>query len=303
MRGSAALLAATMLLGVGQSAPAQCGPASLDRAARRPELLVSTAWLAEHLRDPGVVVLHVDPDRAGYRDGHVPGARYADVMAFTVGDHDLPSGDASRRLLEELGVGNDSHVVLYGETWHVGWLYVLLDRLGQGDHAALLDGGLAQWQAEGRPTETGVGPAATPGAFRPEARDDRVVSTEWLRARLGSRRVALIDVRSAEEYAAGHIPTARHLDWSRTFTRPEDALDGKASLFLSPDKLDALFRAAGAAPGRDVVLYCTVGVRASLVYLLAKSLGYTPRLYDGSWAAWSGAGLPRVTGTEPGAVP
>lgn len=297
------LVLGAWLVAGGPATAQQCGPPSLDRPARRPDLVASTAWLAGHLRDPAVVILHADLDDAGYRAGHVPGARFADAMAFTAGDHDLPSAEALRRLVEGLGIGSDSRVVLYGETWHVGWLYVALDRLGHGDRTALLDGGLAQWRAEGRPVETSAPPAAARGRFRHDMRDGVVVSTEWLRARLGSRRVALIDVRGPDEYAAGHIPTARHLDWSGAFTRPDDAREGRASLFVSPDRLDAMFRAAGAAPGRDVVLYCQVGVRASLVYLLAKSLGYRPRLYDGSWAAWRGAGLPVVTGTEPGSVP
>lgn len=302
MKGTFPLALLALSLTTPASAQRQCGPTSLDRPARRPELLVSTAWLADHLGDPDVVIVHADLGEAGYRAGHLPGARYADVMAFTAGDHDLQAPEASRRLLEELGITNDTRVVLYGETWHMGWLYVVLDRLGHGDRTALLDGGLPQWRAEGRPVETGAPAAAAPGRFRVEVRDDAIVTTEWLRARLGSRRVALIDVRSAEEYAAGHIPTARHLDWSGTFTRPADALEGNASPFVSADRLDEVFRAAGAAPGRDVVLYCAVGVRASLMYLLAKSLGYTPRLYDGSWAAWSAAGLPVATGTQPGSV-
>lgn len=285
--------------GAGRTAAQQCGPPALDRPAPRPDLVVSTAWLAAHLHDPGVVVVHVDHDPETFRAAHLPGARYADAMAFAAGDHDLPAAADLRRLVENLGIGPDDRVVLYGESWHVGWLYLALDRLGHGSRAALLDGGLAQWRLEGRPVESGPPPAEPRG--RLTAREhDVVVPTDWLRDRLGGRRLALIDVRSRDEYVAGHIPTARHLDWSRVFTRPDSALAGVASLLVSADRLDAMFRAAGAAPGKEIVLYCTVGVRASLLYLLAKRLGYSPRLYDGSWAAWSGAGLPTATGPEPG---
>jgi thiosulfate/3-mercaptopyruvate sulfurtransferase len=222
-------------------------------------------------------------------------------MAFTVGDHDLPAPDTLRSLVEELGIVNADRVVLYGETWHVGWLYVALDRVGHGARTTLLDGGLPQWRAEGRPVETGPPPAVARATFAVTPREV-VATTEWLRARLGSRRVAVIDVRSRDEYVAGHIPTARHLDWSRTFTQPDSALNNQASLFLSASRLEALFRAAGAAPGKEVVVYCTIGLRASLMYLVAKRLGYQPRFYDGSWSAWSGAGQPVATGTEPGSV-
>jgi thiosulfate/3-mercaptopyruvate sulfurtransferase len=292
-----------LLLGGIASGPAmaQCGPPALDRPAPRPDLMVSTPWLAAHLRDSGLVIVHVESDPSAYRGGHIPGARLADPMAFTAGDHDLPATDALRTLVEELGIGNTTRVVLYGETWHVGWLYVVLDRLGHGARTALLDGGLPQWRAEGRPVETGPPAAVARARFAVNPREV-VATTEWLRARLGSRRVAVIDVRSREEYVAGHIPTARHLDWSRVFTRPDSALNNQASLFLSPSRLDAMFHAAGAAPGKEVVIYCTVGLRASLMYLIAKRLGYEPRFYDGGWAAWSGAGQPAATGTEPGSV-
>jgi thiosulfate/3-mercaptopyruvate sulfurtransferase len=300
-QSSVLVLLAPLGLAPANSAEAQCGPPSLDRPRPRPELTVSTPWLAAHLRDSGLVVVHVESDAAAYRAGHIPGARLADPMAFTVGDHDLPAPDALRMLVEELGIGNDDRVVLYGETWHVGWLYVALDRLGHGARTALLDGGLPQWRAEGRPLESGAPAAVARARFTVEPHDF-IATTEWIRARLGSRRLAVIDVRSREEYLAGHLPTARHLDWSQTFSRPDSALNNQASLFLSADRLDAMFREAGAAPGREVVIYCTVGLRASLMYWLARRLGYTPRFYDGSWAAWSTTGQPIATGTEPGSV-
>jgi thiosulfate/3-mercaptopyruvate sulfurtransferase len=283
------------------TARAQCGPQALDRPTPRPDVVVSTPWLAAHLRDSGLVILHVESDPAPYRAGHIPGARLADAMAFSAGDHDLPSDEAMTTLVEELGISNASRVVLYGETWHVGWMYVALDRLGHGRRTALLDGGLPQWRAEGRPVETGAGPAVARGRFTPGP-EDIVATTDWLRGRLGSRRVAVLDVRSREEYLEGHLPTARHLDWTRVFTRPDSALHNTASLFVSTDQLDAMFRAAGAAPGKELVIYCTVGLRASLMYVVAKRLGYAPRFYDGSWSAWSGAGQPTVTGAEPGSV-
>ena len=295
---------ALVLAGVITSRPtlAQCGPPTLDHPTPRPDLVVSTPWLAAHLHDPGLVVVHVDHDPEAFRAAHIPGARYADAMALAAGDHDLPAPADLRRLVEELGIGHDDRVVLYGETWHLGWLYLALDRLGHGARTALLDGGLTQWRLEGRPVDSGPPPAVPRG--RLTAREqDVAVTTDWLRARLGGRRLAVIDVRSRDEYVAGHIPTARHLDWSRVFTRPDSALAGQASLLVSADRLDAMFQAAGAAPGKEIVLYCTVGVRASLMYLVAKRLGYSPRLYDGSWAAWSQAGLPAATGSEPGSVP
>ena len=187
--------------------------------------------------------------------------------------------------------------MLYGDAWHTGLVFWTLEYLGLADRVAVLDGGLGRWRAEGRPLVTGIAPPASRGRFAPRPRPDLLATADWIRERLDSRRVVLIDGRSAAEYAGtarenlprtGHIPGARHLDWSTTFTRPAAARDSSVASPLVPaDKLVGLFQAAGAAPGAELVLYCTVGLRASHLYFVARYLGYTARVYDGSWSDWS----------------
>lgn len=289
-------------------APAQCGPRSLDRPARREHLLVTPAWLAAHARDPGLVILQVGAD--GFRDAHLPGARSIDPMALTAGDHDLAPLDRLQPQLEALGISQDSRVVLYGDPWHTGLVFWTLEYLGLADRVSVLDGGIDRWRAEGRPLGTGAALPAPRGRFTARPRPDLLATADWIRERLDSRRVVVIDARTADEYAGtarehlprtGHIPGARHFDWSTTFTRPAAARDSSVASPLVPaDRLVELFQAAGAAPGTELVLYCTVGLRASHLYFVSRYLGYTARVYDGSWSEWSRRSeLPVATGPAP----
>jgi thiosulfate/3-mercaptopyruvate sulfurtransferase len=136
-----------------------------------------------------------------------------------------------------------------------------------------------------------------------------VVNAAWVGRHLTDVRVAIVDTRTEAEYAGiarerlprtGHIPGARLLAWTRTFTRPEAAEQGDPSPLLPPADLRRLLAEAGAGPGREAVFYCTVGLRAAHLYFVARSLGIPTRLYDGSFADWSARPeLPVTRGERP----
>ena len=270
--------------------------------------LVSTAWLADHLNDPNVVVIHVDSRPERYDEGHIPGARfirYGDIATEGGLGAELPDVATLERLLEAAGVGDDSHVVLYSVTrvLMATRLWFTLDYLGHGDRASMLDGGIAQWRAEGRP-ETKEVPAVHVASFTPRPRPDVVVSAEWIHGRLDDPKLVLIDARPDDEYTGadggmggdvhpGHIPGAYQLHWEKLVASAD------TPIFRPLSEMRTLYEAGGAAPGKEVVTYCMIGMRASLTYFVGRMLGYDMKFYDGSWRDWGTRDLPYVTGQAP----
>ena len=286
--------------------------AAVPVPSARSQMLVSTDWLARHLNDPAVVILHVG-ERAGYDTGHIPGARFIALsdLAVTRGPlrNELPPVADLQKLFAAAGVGDTSRVVLYGDRLGLfaARAWFTLDYLGHGSRAALLDGGLEKWRAERHPI-TQQQPRVKPAAFT--ARVNPGVVVQLAEVQNLSRQAAnpvtapavLLDARPPEEYAGakvfpglrpGHIPGAASLYWMKTLESDDDPQ------LLPPFELRRLFTAAGATPGNRVVTYCVTGVQASHLYFTAKYLGYDAALYDGSFMEWSAAPAPVATGGPP----
>jgi thiosulfate/3-mercaptopyruvate sulfurtransferase len=273
-----------------------------------PGVLVSVDWLAEHLQDSSIVVLHVGMPTSRASGEFIPGARFLNYQEI-VGVRDsliveIPPIEELLEPLEVAGVSDGAIVILYGYPAHLpARAFVTLDYLGHGARTAVLDGGLEAWKAGDLPVV--ANPAEGPrGLFNPLIRDDVLVSSEWIEDRLYDPSMRLIDSRPEVEYSgslptriggrAGHIPGARNLYW-------ENLLVGSDNPVLRDlDAVQLQFQEAGADYGAIVVNYCYVGMRASYTYLIAKHLGYDTRLYDGSWNEWSkNDSLPAVIGLLP----
>lgn len=295
--------------------------AEFDSAAKfaeyaHPERLVTTDWLAEHLGQPGLVVVESDEDVLLYETGHIPGAVKVDWHT-ELNDpvvRDYLTGEQFAALLGAKGIARDSTVVIYGDknNWWAAYALWVFTLFGHED-VRLLDGGRDLWIAEGRPITTEV-TEVTPVEYPIVERDDSVIRAfkEDVLAHFGN---PLIDVRSPEEYngertsapaypeegalRAGHIPTAASVPWARAA-----APDGT---FKSRAELDAIYRGeAGLADGDDVIAYCRIGERSSHTwFVLTHLLGFEKvRNYDGSWTEWGSAvRVPIVTGAERGEVP
>lgn len=254
-------------------------------------LAVSPAWLSAHLGQTGVVVIHADRDRVAYDAGHIAGSRYLPLSAIIVERNgvlvELPEVAALDSVLESVGIGDGSRVIITGDPMAAGRLFFTLDYLGHGHRAALLDGGTPAWVAAGFPV-TLEAASFQPARLTPEPRPELVASAALIRARLGDSTMALLDARPPADYAgvpgsappSGHIPGARNIFWKTT-------LGGTPPVLLDRAALEAMFRAAGAAPGDLVVTYCRTGVQASFLYFVARYLGYETKMYDGSFAEWS----------------
>ena len=282
--------------------------------------LVETEWLAEHLDDPDLRVVDVrwrgdDSGRQQYLAGHIPGAAHLDWhldLNHTLGrlrDMILPP-DPFAEAMVGAGIGDETKVVAYAETDHSGAarLWWALRYYGH-DQAAVLNGGVTKWKAEGRPLSTDL-PQFSPARFTPRPTLRWLATAAEIESALEDPRgnVCLVDARPPEQYAgraiwtangslyfpagqhwmdvggqemrAGHIPGAVHLHASLN-------LDPQDWTYLEPEALRARAQTAGVRPDQRVITYCGVGISASLALFALHLAGFQDlALYDGSWEEW-----------------
>ncbi len=272
-------------------------------AGRQTNALVDPAWVAAHREDPNVCLIDVaglgQENLQAYKAGHVPGA-HAWLWKETLWDshmRDFPAPQEFARRLGAAGIGNDTRVVFYGEGVQFGIYAWWVFRYCGHANVCVLDGARYRWANEGRPLVTDE-PAPRPvKSYRPVERVERmrVLRDEMLRV-LGQGSTLILDGRSPEEYRGervgaapgpdvgamryGRIPGARHLYF-------EDLLNADRS-FKSRAELRAIVDARGVAPERDIIAYCRLSPRATVLYFtLTELLGLdNVRVYDGSWTEW-----------------
>lgn len=283
------------------------------------DLLVSPAWLAEHLSDPDIRIadlrwhlLEPGRGRMEYLEAHIPGAVYLDIDTDLSappfqgpGRHPIPSPEAFAAVASRAGIGPATHVIAYDSVGgaYAARLWWLLRYFGH-ERASLLDGGWPAWVAAGLPVEAGEA-TPPPAVFVPRPNRTMVVDAETVDALRRDPRVLILDVRAAERYQgiaepldprAGHIPGAV----SAPYTDNVDA-DGR---MLPAEALRARYAALGADRAETIVCYCGSGVTAAHAILALERAGWkNTLLYEGSWSDWSrDPSRPAATGPEPGGV-
>ena len=265
-----------------------------------PEVLVSTDWVMNHIKDPKVRVVESDEDLLLYDIGHVPGAVKIDWHTDLQDPvrRDYLDQVHFEQLMSEKGIANDTTVVFYGDknNWWACYAFWVFKLFGHAD-ARIMDGGRTKWADEGRPLTKDV-PLYPPTHYQAAARDDRQIRAfrDDVMEHIGSG-APLVDVHSPQEFSGellhmpgypqegalrgGHIPGAKNVPWGRA-VRPDGT-------FKSADELRAIYeQEQGLRPEADVVAYCRIGERSSHTwFVLTYLLGY-PRVrnYDGSWTEW-----------------
>ncbi len=284
-------------------------------AAKSPGPLVGTDWLADHLADPDLRVIHVSPNRRVYNKRHIPGAVYSDLhrevalrgTAPETGDAErewlIPTAEQAEAVLRRWGVGQDDRIVFYDDIGlnrqaiRAYWL-LRLYRYPKG-RLHILDGGIQAWRRAGRATTTEV-PEASPGGNRRKPvklgkRDDSIIATydqvlAWSRESRDNpdAPTRILDVRTAGEWVGtdlrarrgGHIPGARN----RLFS---DLLTDEGT-FRPVEEMLSIIRSSGVEPSELRATYCQGGVRAALAWFVLHELaGFGGvRSYAGSWEEW-----------------
>jgi thiosulfate/3-mercaptopyruvate sulfurtransferase len=284
-------------------------------AATTPGLLVSAADLASALKEPATIVIAVGSSEDDFIAGHIPGARFVNYndIAIDAGglSTELPPVEQLRKVLSAAGIGDKSQIVIYGAAIPATRMFFTLDYFGH-PNAKVLNGGLNAWKANGGAVEigspsrealrgTGAAPKIATATLTPKPQPDRVVSADWIKERLSSPKMTLLDARPDAEFTGadggmngahvkGHLPDAQQLVWN--------TLLDSSGRFLPDAELKKKFDAIGAKAGTPLVSYCMVGMRASVTYFVARHLGYDARLYDGSIVDWTRRKLPAVTGPQ-----
>jgi thiosulfate/3-mercaptopyruvate sulfurtransferase len=262
------------------------------------EVLVSTQWVADHLKDTKLRLVEVDVDTSAYDQGHLPGAigwnwqtQLQDPLR-----RNLASKAEFEKLAGESGISNDSKVVLYGDNnnWFAAWAFWQFRYYGHLD-VQLMNGGRKKWIEEKRPLSTDK-PKVMPTTYKAKDPDNSIRAfRNEIFAFLDKKSHNLVDVRSPDEFTgkiiappglpetaqrAGHIPGASNIPWSKAVNE-----DGT---FKSADELKKLYGDAGVDPGKPTVAYCRIGERSSHTwFVLRYLLGYKDvKNYDGSWTEW-----------------
>jgi thiosulfate/3-mercaptopyruvate sulfurtransferase len=259
---------------------------------------VETGWVAKHLRDPDLRILEctvffirrkkevtLKSGRAEWEMSHIPGSVFVDLiddlsdpnssLRFT-----LPGKDRFAEAMSNLGVGNNSRVVLYdraGTNWaaRVWWML----RYFGFENASVLHGGWTKWTAEGRAVTQDV-PSRSPGEFKPAVQPGWLSRKEDVISAIqddGSRLMYTLDSR---QYDGKRIPG------SCTITAAS-LLDPQTETFLPHEELMKRFSEGGVLDRGRVISYCGSGIAASLNTLVLFMLGKRDiSVYDGSLLEW-----------------
>ena len=270
-----------------------------NKGYTHPEVLVDADWVEAHVQDPKVRLIEVDVDTSAYEQGHIPGAvgfNWQKELQDQIVRSPLDKAHLES-LLSSAGVSKDTTIVLYGDNnnWFATWALWIFKYYGHPD-VRLLDGGRVKWLADKREVTTQA-PSYQQTNYQAETphKEIRVLRDEVLGA-VGQSNVALIDVRSPDEYSGkllapanlpqegaqrgGHIPGAANVPWA-TAVNPDGT-------YKAAEELRAIYEGKGVTSDKEVITYCRIGERSSHTWFaLNYLLGYPDvRNYDGSWTEW-----------------
>ncbi|MCI5110391.1 MAG: 3-mercaptopyruvate sulfurtransferase [Marivita sp.] len=267
-----------------------------------PRTLVSTDWLASHMRDPDLRILDAsmylpgsDRDaKAEYAAGHIPGARFFDIDEISDSRSDLPHMappiEKFMSRMRAMGVGDGHQVVVYDgaglfSAARVWWLFKLM---GQND-IAVLDGGLPKWVAEGRELED-MPPIIRDRHMTVRRQAHLVKDVTQVSAASKLRDQEIIDARSPGRFRGeepeprpgmrgGHIPGSKNVHYASLLNADQT--------MKTPEETRAIFEAAGVDLSKPAITTCGSGVTAAILSLAMARMGKDDHsLYDGSWSEW-----------------
>ncbi|HYG18270.1 MAG TPA: rhodanese-like domain-containing protein [Ohtaekwangia sp.] len=264
---------------------------SLIASAQQHPVLVDAQWLSEHAKDPDIIILQVNWLKLDYEREHIPGARHLWpgwlAPDSPEGNFNAPDPEKATAILQQLGISNNSHIVICHvrtEVTVAARMFLTLEHLGLAGQVSFLNGGQEAWKLDGNPVTSEV-PEIKKGKFkaRPGA---LIVDKDYVLKTLGSDKGVVVDARVKRFYDGDPTGNPRdgHISGARNIPYPE--MMNKTNMFKPADSLQAYFMPV-ATKEKEVVTYCFIGQTASVVYMAGRILGYNMKLYDGSLQEWS----------------
>lgn len=260
-------------------------------ASAQADILVTPEWLNSKLDDPRMVLIQVNYIKLDYNKEHIRGAKYLWPGSLAPdspeGHFNVPDTKQATQVLQDLGINNDSYIVIYhvrNEVTVTARMFLTFEHLGFKGKVFFLNGGLDEWKNAGLPITKEI-PSARKGNVRIQP-GNLIVDKDYVLKSLQSPKSVVVDARMKKFYDGeptgnprdGHITGAKNI--------PYPDLVNKANKVKPLDSLRTYFSPV-ATPEKELVTYCFIGQTASVVYLAGRALGYDMKLYDGSLQEWS----------------
>jgi thiosulfate/3-mercaptopyruvate sulfurtransferase len=249
-------------------------------------VLLDCSWFAPEAGRTGL---------EAFREEHIPGALFFDLDKASDPaspyPNMMPSAERFAEVAGSLGIDEATEVVIYDRSYVSARVWWMFRRFGH-RRAAILDGGLRGWKAEGRPLESGDPARVAARLFRPLVPGDDIATWQDVAAALATGTAQVVDARAPDRFsgalpsgypglASGHMPGAVNLPWTMMMRQSGDFR------FVEPTEADNIFRDAGIDPDRPVIATCGSGVTAAVLAFQLLRIGKTGwRIYDGSWNEW-----------------
>jgi thiosulfate/3-mercaptopyruvate sulfurtransferase len=275
---------------------------SQTRDAGRP-VLITPEWLGKNLSRPDILILQISTIERNFANAHIPGARFlwpGWLIVSNKNETNVPGEiKQMKKVLEGLGISNNSHIVLCGSAGNlltVSRLFVTLSNLGLEGNLSILQGGFEAWEESGREVSSREIPFKKGRLILNE--QDNLVNADWMLENLKNNAYRIIDARPKATFEGtpgtrqGHIPGAENMPASGFY-------DGKSWCFVPEETIIEFFKNLEIPAGVRPVFYCNTGNSASINFVAAVVAGFNPIIYDGSMEDWSSRlELPVETGVH-----
>lgn len=259
---------------------------------KNPELIIEPDELEALLDNPSVIIVDLCKPKQ-YAAAHIPGAHfvnYPDIIHIEKPIMGLlPSEEQFSRLVSDLGITADTHVVVYDdEGGGCASRFIWTLHVFGHTRTSLLNGGLYSWANEGHRLTQEV-PENIASDYRLTNTGKYTVDSDYIMQHLDDEHIALLDARSLPEYTGskvfagkgGHIPGAKHYEWT-------EAMDRAHNLRLLPrDSIQQKLDQLGLTRDKEIIVYCQSHHRSAFSYVMLRALGYEDvKGYPGSWSDW-----------------